>query len=264
MHVHEAKAKAFHALHVPGRPLILFNVWDAGSAKTVAKAGASAIATSSWAVAAAQGLEDGEKLPLADVISNLVRIARVTDLPVTSDIERGYGERASELGQTVKRTIDAGAIGCNIEDSFRTGKLRERDAQAERISWVRKAADAVRLSYFINARTDVFFQGLSETHDRAMVDEALDRAGAYARAGADGLFVPGLIDIDLIRAVVERSPVPVNVMIAKGSPSLERLAEAGVARISYGPGPYLEAMAALAAGASVLAADRPAGELVGS
>jgi 2-methylisocitrate lyase-like PEP mutase family enzyme len=263
MHGHEAKAKAFRALHLPGRPLILFNVWDAGSAKTVAKAGASAIATSSWAVAAAQGLEDGEKLPLADLISNLVRIARATDLPVTSDIERGYGERASELGQTVKRTIDAGAVGCNIEDSQRTGKLRERDAQAERISWVRKAADAARLSYFINARTDVFFQGPPATHDHSMVDEALGRAGAYARAGADGLFVPGLIDIDLIRVLVERSPIPVNVMIAEGSPGLDQLARAGVARISHGPGPYLQAMAALASAAAELV-ERPTAQLVPS
>ena len=264
MHVHEAKAKAFHDLHVPGRPLVLFNVWDAGSAKTVAKAGARAIATSSWAVAASQGLDDGEKLPLAEAISNLVRIARATDLPVTADIERGYGERASELGQTVRRTIDAGAIGCNIEDSLHSGKLRERDAQAERISWVRKAAEAAGLSYFINARTDVFFQGPPETHGHAMVEDALERARAYAKAGANGLFVPGLVDIGLIRIIAARSPLPVNVMIGEGSPSPGSLAEAGVARVSYGPGPYLEAMAALAAAATAVIAGRSAADLVRS
>ena len=261
MHVNEAKAKAFRELHVPGRPLVLFNVWDAGSAKAVATAGARAIATSSWAVAAAQGLEDGEKLPLADAISNLVRIARATDLPVTADVERGYGERASDLGQTIRRTIDAGAIGCNIEDSLQSGNLRERDAQAERIAWARNAADTCQLSSFINARTDVFFQGPPESHNSAMVEEALDRAGAYARAGADGLFVPGLVDIELIQRVVEGSPIPVNVMIGEGSPGLDQLARAGVARISYGPGPYLRVMAALGAEESAAIAEKPFAEL---
>lgn len=251
----ENKGKAFRSLHVPGRPLVLFNIWDAGSAKAVAEAGARAIATGSWSVAASHGLDDGEKVPLDDVIANLKRIVRATELPVTIDIESGYGERASELGQTVTRTIEAGAVGCNVEDSIPgNGKLRERDAQAERVAWARKAADATGLPYFINVRTDVFFQGPPEIHDEAMVDEALDRARAYADAGADGLFVPGLVDLALIGRVAASSPLPVNVMVVEATPDLASLADAGVARVSHGPGPYLQAMAALAAGARTAAA----------
>lgn len=243
-----AKAKAFRALHVAGRPIILFNVWDAGSAKAVAGAGARAIATGSWSVAAAHGLADGENLSLDQAIANLARIVRATDLPVSLDIERGYGERAHEVGLTIDRTIKAGAIGCNLEDSVPpNGKLRERVAQAERIAWARKAANRRAPDYFINARTDVFFQRPPDEHDGAMVDEALARARCYADAGADGLFVPGLGNLDLITRLAAASPLPVNVMIDDASPSLAALAAAGVARVSHGPRPYLQAMAALAA-----------------
>lgn len=250
MTVSQAKAQAFRALHVPGRPLVLFNVWDAGSAKAVADAGARAIATGSWSVAAASGLMDGENVALDDAVANLARIVRVTDLPVSLDIERGYGERAHEVGLTITRTIKAGAIGCNLEDSIApSGKLRGKEAQAERIAWARKAADRLSPGYFINARTDVFFQAPREQHDRAMVDEALARARAYADAGADGLFAPGLSDPGLIALLASASPIPVNIMVDDATPALAALAEAGVARVSHGPRPYLRAMAALAAGA---------------
>jgi 2-methylisocitrate lyase-like PEP mutase family enzyme len=244
------KARAFRTLHVPGRPLVLFNVWDAGSARIVSESGARAIATGSWSIAASHGLTDGENLPFDDAIGNLRRIVRTTDLPVTIDIESGYGDSASELGRNVARTIEAGAVGCNLEDSIPgNGKLRGTEAQAERIGWVRKAAETAGRDYFINARTDVFFQGPPETHDGAMVDEALKRARAYADAGADGIFVPGLVDLALIGRMSAASPLPVNVMVGEGSPAHDALADAGVARISHGPGPYLQAMAALAAGA---------------
>ena len=151
----QTKAKQFKALHTPGTPLILFNVWDAGSAKVVATANAQAIATGSWSVAAAHGLDDGEKLSLQHALANLARIVAVTDLPVTIDIESGYEDPA----HTVAETIKAGAIGCNLEDSFpHNGQLRDLAEQVERIQAARAAADALGLDYFINARTDVFFQ----------------------------------------------------------------------------------------------------------
>ncbi len=244
MPTQKSKAKSFRSLHVPGKPLILFNAWDAGSAKAVTAAGAAAIATGSWSVAKANGFDDGEDLPLDLVIANLARIAKATDLPVTIDLESGYGKTPAAAAKTVRRSIDAGAVGCNLEDSIpATGKLRAASDQAKRIAAVRKAADATGIAYFINARTDVFFQG--KRADASLVAEALKRARLYADAGADGLFVPGLTDEKLIAKVCEASPLPVNVMVSQGTPAFKVLAKSGVARISHGPRPYLLAMKAL-------------------
>jgi 2-methylisocitrate lyase-like PEP mutase family enzyme len=241
-----AKAEAFRSLHVSGRPLVLFNIWDAGTAKVVASAGARALATGSWSVAAANGFADGERLPLDLAIDNLARIVRAADLPVTIDLESGYGETASEVARSVARAIEAGAVGCNLEDSFpRDGSLRDIDEQAERIAAARSAASDAGVAMFINARTDVFFQEPASAHDKAMVRVALDRARIFAEAGADGLFVPGVVDETLIGHLVEASPLPVNIMVEENTPSLSRLAELGVARVSHGPGPYLTMMKAL-------------------
>ncbi len=237
------KAEAFRALHLRGKPLVLFNAWDPGSAKAVTAAGASAIATGSWSVAEANGFSDGEHIPLALVIDNLTRIVGATALPVSVDLESGYGKSAAEVGQTIARAIEAGAIGCNLEDSFpENGKLREVTEQTQRIRHARAASDAAGIRYFINARTDVFFQRPPAQHDESMLREAIERGRTYADAGADGLFAPGLIDRGLIARLAAASPLPLNILVEENSPSLDRLAEAGVARVSHGPGPYLEAM----------------------
>jgi|SRR5215813_1680827 len=250
------KAEQFRALHTPGKPLVLYNVWDAGSAKAVAAAGAKAIATGSWSVAKANGFEDGERIPLAMAIDNLRRIVGVTSLPVTVDLESGYGNEAEAVGETIRRAIDAGAIGCNLEDSFpANGKLRDTVDQAERIKRARRVADAAGIRFFINARTDVFFQQSAEHHDEAMVSEALNRARAYAEAGADGLFAPSLADITLIEQLAETSPLPLNIMVGDSTPPLRALAECGVARVSHGPRPYLLAMRALEEAARLWSAD---------
>jgi 2-methylisocitrate lyase-like PEP mutase family enzyme len=239
------KAEAFRAFHVHGKPLVLFNVWDAGSAKAVAASGAKAIATSSWSVANANGFGDGEGTPLALVIDNLRRIVGAVDVPVTADLESGYGDSAEAVGSTVGMAIDAGAVGCNLEDSFpSSGKLRETPEQARRIEYARRAAEAARIRFFINARTDVFFQRPSEQHDEQMVVQAVERARAYAQAGADGLFAPGLVHLALIAKLVEGAPLPVNIMVHDSTSSLRELSERGVARVSYGPRPYLIAMKA--------------------
>jgi 2-methylisocitrate lyase-like PEP mutase family enzyme len=240
------KAERFRALHVPGRPLVLFNIWDAGSARAVAAGGAKAIATSSWSVADANGFSDGERISRRMAIDALRRIVGATDLPVTIDLESGYGDTAEAVGETIGMAIDAGAIGCNLEDSFPAdGKLRETDDQAERIRRGRKIADAANAGFFINARTDVFFQRPREQHDDDMVADAIGRARAYGDAGADGLFVPGLSDIVLIQRLVEASPLPVNIMVEDATPPLRLLAEHGVARVSHGPRPYVMAMKSL-------------------
>jgi methylisocitrate lyase len=245
-------ARLFHALHVRGQPLVLFNAWDAGSARAVADAGAQAIATGSWSVAAAHGFEDGERLPLPLALDNLRRIVAAVALPVTVDLEGGYGATPSAVAATVAAALDAGAIGCNLEDSLvADGSLRDIADQVARIAAARQACDAAGVACFINARTDVFFQRPAAAHDKAMVERALERAHAYADAGASGLFVPGLVAEDLIAGVAEASPLPVNVMAMPGGPDRQRLAQLGVARISHGPGPYRGAMRWLAEAARI-------------
>lgn len=239
----EEKAKAFTALHVPGDPLVLYNVWDPGSAVTVAEAGARAIATGSWSVAAAFGFADGEKLPLDLAIANAERIVAAVDLPVTIDLEGGYDDPAA----TAARARRAGAVGCNIEDRIVAGEgLYPADRQAARLAALR---EAVGPGFFVNARIDLFLQAKTETHDEALLDQALERGRLYAEAGADGLFLPGLVDERLIARACEASPLPVNIMVWKGTPPLRRLAALGVARISHAGAPWRLAMEALAQGA---------------
>jgi len=259
-----SRAEQFRMLHVPGQPLVLFNIWDAGGARAVAATGAKAIATGSWSVANANGFADGERLPRTLAIDNLRRIVGVTDLPVTVDLESGYGDAPSVVGQTVRLAIDAGAVGCNLEDSFpANGTLRETIEQGDRIRRARQIADAAHIRFFINARTDVFFQRPPEQHDETMLIEAIERARAYATAGADGLFAPGLVDITLIARLAAASSLPLNIMVGDATPPLRALAAQGVARVSHGPGPYLLAMRALAEAARTASGD-PDGGLLSS
>jgi 2-methylisocitrate lyase-like PEP mutase family enzyme len=244
-----SKASLFRELHVRGRPLLLFNIWDAGSARTVAAAGAVALATGSWSVAAALGMDDGEAVPLALVLENLARIVRAVELPVSLDFEGGYGATPAEVGASVGRATGAGAIGFNIEDSLMEGRaLREVTDAAARIAAARAAADAAGVPVVLNARTDVFM-GTPGADHAGLVDAALARGAAYAAAGADCLFVPGLSELALIREVAARSVLPINIMASAKAPALAELAAAGVARVSHGPGPWRLAMAALGAAA---------------
>jgi len=235
------KAKRFAELHVAGRPLLLYNAWDAGSAKAILEAGAKAIATSSWSVAAAQGYGDGEAIPIGFAEQIVGRITTTIDIPVTVDFEGGYSEDDGQLAANTARLLDLGVIGINFEDRIVKGSgLYSVDPQARRIAAIRKAAERKGVDFFINARTDVFFE-----HGDVAVAEALDRAKAYAAAGASGFFVPGLVNDALIGRVAEAVTLPVNVMVMDGVPSNGRLSELGVARISYGPIPYVRAMTGL-------------------
>ena len=244
MKTQEQKAHRFRKLHVNGEPLVLFNIWDPGSAKAVAKVGAKALATSSWAVSEACGYSDGEHTPLNLVIDNLRRITDATDLPVTVDLESGYGDTSERVGETVALAINAGAIGCNLEDSFpENGSLREIAHQVERLRQARKAADRTDVSFFINARTDVFLQASQKKHAASLLAVTLERARAYADAGADGLFVPGVSDLGLIAELTKALPLPVNIMVSEGA-DIVTLAKHGVSRVSYGADPYIKAMSA--------------------
>jgi 2-methylisocitrate lyase-like PEP mutase family enzyme len=179
-------------------------------------------------------------------IDNLRRISRATHLPVTIDLESGYADAPEVVSETIGLAIDAGAVGCNLEDSFpASGKLRKTIDHVDRIRRTRQTADAADIRFFINARTDVFFQRPAAEHDDAMIVEAIERARAYAEAGADGLFAPGLVDITLIARLAKASPLPLNIMVGDATPPVSALAEHGVARVSHGPRPYLMAMKAL-------------------
>lgn len=236
-------AHAFAALHIPGTPLALCNIWDAGSAKAVADAGAPALATGSWAVARAQGFVDGQDMPLDLVLDLLGRITKSTDLPVSLDFEGGYSIDNAELAANTARVITAGAIGVNFEDQVVGGDgLVPMTEQSARIKAMRAQADSDSIPLFINARTDVFFKGAKPETHADLLPEAIARGQAYEQAGASGLFVPGLQDPDLITQLCKQVALPVNIMAQAGGPDVASLAECGVARVSHGPGPYLEAM----------------------
>jgi 2-methylisocitrate lyase-like PEP mutase family enzyme len=237
------KYQLFASLHRPAEPVVLFNAWDPGSAKTVAEAGAKAIATGSASVAAAHGFQDAEGLPLDIVLANAALIARTVQLPVTVDFEGAYGTEPEAVASNMKRLAGTGAIGCNFEDQVIGGEgLHPVEVQAERI---RAARGAVGPDFFINARTDIFLKTKAATHAMSAIDEALIRARAYAEAGASGFFVPGLVDLAQLAMICAASPLPVNFMAFPGAPPAEAVAKTGIARISHGPFPYMLAMNAL-------------------
>ena len=231
------KTEAFAALHVPGNPLILFNIWDAGSTVAVAKAGAKAIATGSFGVAGAHGIGDGEKLPLETALSTLAEVVAVTDLPVSIDMEAGYGSDAGGVGASVQRAADIGAAGINIEDKDPATRALFSVSEASA-----RIAAAAASGVFVNARCDVFILTPPAEHDAALVDAVIERAKAFADAGARGLFAPFLQDAALIERLCKASPLPVNILMRAGVPDHKTLASLGVARISHGHGPWAAAM----------------------
>ena len=237
------RANLLKNLHIKGNPLILFNIWDAGSARAIEEVGAKVIATGSWSVATAHGYDDGEKLPFDLVLANIQRIIASVDIPVTIDFEGGYGKSPNEVKDNVIKIIEAGAVGINFEDQVVDGEgLYSIEDQCARIKAIREAAEHASIPIFINARTDIFFKTDATNHNHELLEKAIVRAFAYAESGANGLFVPGLKEAKYIEKLCERSPIPVNVMIMPDSPKPKQLAELGVARISYGPGPYCQMM----------------------
>ena len=224
------KLRALHAAGV----LVLPNAWDAGSAAVIALAGAQAIATTSGGIAWSVGRHDGQGLTRAEMIQRIREIVAVVTIPVTADIEGGYGPGPEDVALTAEAAIAAGAVGVNIEDSHAPGgPLFDPAEQAERIQAARVASASAGLpGLFINARTDVFLYGIGAP--QARLDHVLTRSSAYAKAGADGLFVPGLTDLQAITELAEASPLPVNVMAGPGAPPVAELAAAGVRRVSIG------------------------------
>jgi 2-methylisocitrate lyase-like PEP mutase family enzyme len=226
---HNQQAALFRSLHTAGQPLVLVNAWDAASARIVEAAGAAAVATTSAGVAWALGAPDGDAVARDLVVDLVRRIVATVSVPVSADIETGYGTTPEDVATTVRAVLDAGAVGVNIEDARRDGDgpLRDVEGQCARIAAARAAAGD---SLYINARIDTYLAGAGGA------DETVARASAYLAAGADGVFVPGLVDPDTIAKLVPAVAAPLNIMAWPGAPSVAELAGLGVARVSVGSG----------------------------
>jgi 2-methylisocitrate lyase-like PEP mutase family enzyme len=244
------KYAVFAGLHRPGNPLLLYNIWDAGSARAVAAGGAPALATGSYSVAESQGFPDGEGMPFNLFLDTIRRIVAAVDIPVSADFEGGFAVDPPHLAEHARLLAETGAVGCNFEDQVIGAEgLHPVEEQARRIAAIAESG------LWVNARTDVFLKPLiagGDPNERGLLDEALERAAAYKEAGAGSFFVPGMSDPELIAETCERSPLPVNVMMRKGMHDLAALAAAGVARVSWGPGPWRAAMTRLTEEAKAL------------
>ncbi|MET0429920.1 MAG: isocitrate lyase/phosphoenolpyruvate mutase family protein [Microvirga sp.] len=238
-----SSAEAFRQLHRSGL-LIIANVWDAGSARLVESLGARAVATTSAGVAWCHGYPDGDVLPPDLLLATIRSIVRVVSLPLSIDLEGGYSHDAEEVADLVARAADAGAVGINLEDGSESPELL-----CAKIEAIRTRGATHGFDVFVNARTDVFLRGLAKPETR--VTETLARARLYAAAGADGLFVPGLVGADEMKAVAAGTGLPLNVMARPGLASAGSLQALGVRRLSAGSGLFEAAfgrVAALAAG----------------
>jgi 2-methylisocitrate lyase-like PEP mutase family enzyme len=221
--------------------VVLYNIWDPGSALAVVGAGAKAVATGSHPVADANGWPDGETVPLDFALANAARIADAVEVPLTVDFEGAYSTDPEAGAANVVRLKETGAVGCNFEDQVIGGEgLHPLDLQVERIAAIRRAVGG---DFYINARTDLFLK--TQTYDDALVDQVVERGKAFAGAGASGFFVPRLSEPAQIERVVREVPLPLNVIAFPGAPDKKAWADAGVARISHGPFPHRALMAKL-------------------
>jgi 2-methylisocitrate lyase-like PEP mutase family enzyme len=251
-------AQTFHSLHRKGDPLVLFNAWDVATAEAIAKT-SPAVATSSAAVASALGYADGEDVPLDLVVGLVSRMTAAVSVPVSIDLEAGYGDTPDAAATSATKLLKAGAIGINIEDGLSGGKrqLVNPDQHAAKIKAVREAAQKLEIRLFINARTDPFLLKVGSADE--CLDEAAKRAKAYSDAGADGIFVPGLTDLALIEKFAQLTPLPVNIMVTQGVPEIPDLARVGVRRVSLGPWPMMAAMRVIGQAAAAVAASKQYG-----
>jgi 2-methylisocitrate lyase-like PEP mutase family enzyme len=217
------QAALLRSLHVPGSPLVLANAWDAASARVAEAAGSPVVATTSAGVAWSLGARDGDALDRETAVAAVRRVVSAVSVPVTADIESGFGDDPAGVAETIRGVVSAGAAGVNIEDS-----LRPVDEMVARLAAAREAAP--RDDLFINARIDNYLLGGGDFAD------TVARAEAYIAAGADGIFVPGAVDPEVVGALVAKIPAPMNVLVWPGAPSVAELAALGVARVSLGSG----------------------------
>jgi 2-methylisocitrate lyase-like PEP mutase family enzyme len=231
------KAAAFRAMHHGSKVLLLPNAWDVASARIFENAGFGAIASTSAGVAFSLGYPDGEKISREEMLARVARIAKAVKVPVTADVEAGYGSRPEDAARTATEVIAAGAVGMNLEDATNVPAhpLEELSLQLERIHAVREAALKTGVLLVLNARTDVYLLKVGEEGKR--YDQALRRLVAFRDAGADCVFIPGVIDAETIGRLVRDVKCPVNILAGPGAPAVPELQKLGVARVSVGSGP---------------------------
>jgi len=230
------RAARFRALHHGPEILLLCNVWDAASARVVEEAGFPALATTSAGVSWSLGFADGEYAPFEEVLAAVRRIVRTAGVPVSADIEAGFGDTPKETAMSCLAVLEAGAVGVNLEDGTAgRDRLIPIALQCEKIRAAKEAAAGAGGDLVVNARTDGFLHAIGDPQDR--VEEAVRRSNAYREAGADCLFVPGVADEATIGRLVEAIGGPVNILAGPGSPPVATLARLGVARVSLGSGP---------------------------
>lgn len=236
------KAEAFRKLHHERKMLLLPNAWDVASARILEEAGHPAIATTSAGIAYSLGYADGQQIPRDEMLSMVGRIARAVRVPVTADLEAGYGNTATEITETVRAAIEAGAIGMNLEDLSGDEKnpLLELPRQLEKIQAVRETAAAMGVPFVLNARTDVFLAAIGPEETR--FGRTVERLREYRKAGADCVFAPGVTDLATIEKLVKAVEAPLNILALATCPPMAELERVGVARVSSGSGIMRAAM----------------------
>lgn len=225
------KAESLRRLHIEGPMLVLPNAWDAGSARIFVEAGFTALATTSAGIAFSLGYPDGEKISRDEMLAAVARITRRVSVPITADLEAGYGLTPEAVAETVRRAMDAGAVGMNLEDRIEDAPLLEFPLAVERVRAARTAADAAGVPFVLNARTDAFSPNMGG------LTEAILRGNAFRDAGATSVFVPFVGDRGTIEQLVQQIRAPVNVLGTPNAPTLKELAALGVRRVTFGSAP---------------------------
>jgi 2-methylisocitrate lyase-like PEP mutase family enzyme len=230
------KAERLRKMHSGAKMLVLPNAWDVASARIVEELGFPAIATTSAGIAATLGYPDGQRISRDEMLGVVARIASAVHLPVTADVEAGYGMTVEDLTQTVKAVVAAGAVGINLEDVTGSDESSQVDLalQREKIRAIRKATESLGVPLVLNARTDIYLMPIGPAETR--FERTVERLRAYREAGADCLFVPGLKDAETIAKLVRVLNGPLNILLAAGAPTLRELERMGVARASAGSG----------------------------
>jgi 2-methylisocitrate lyase-like PEP mutase family enzyme len=245
------KAERLRDLHRPGDPLVLVNAWDAFSARVIAQAGAQAIATTSAGMAFMLGYPDGQRITREEMLEAVARVVDAVDLPVTADVEAGYGDTADDAAATARGVVEAGAVGLNLEDATTFGLLPVEEFVAK-IDAVRRVGEESGVPLVLNARVDTFIGEIG--HPDTRLEHAIERGRAYREAGADCVFVPAVVDAPTIQALVRGIGGCVSVLASHQSPTVAELARFGVARVSIGSATDL---------AAVSQAQRVANEILG-
>jgi 2-methylisocitrate lyase-like PEP mutase family enzyme len=230
------KAEVLRKLHGSPRILVLANAWDVASARIIEEAGFPAIATTSAGIAASLGYPDGQKITREEMLDVVARIARAVHVPVTADLEAGYGLAIEDMTETAKAMVNAGAVGMNLEDVTGSDEssLVDVPLQVEKIRAIRKVGELLGVPLVLNARTDIYLMPIGPAETR--FERTVERLRAYHQAGADCLFVPGLRDEETIAKLVQALRAPLNILATAGCPTIPKLEQMGVARVSTGSG----------------------------